>query len=100
MSLHGRLTLWGMSMGLTACGEPATLVGNACHSEVTPTVSDSVPPEFRWTPECDIGTVFVTTEAGNPMWQISSQPRDEVTPTNEIHSGVIYGVLPPNSQAS
>jgi hypothetical protein len=94
-----RAALWSMSVGLAACSEPATLVGNACRAEVTPTASQSAPPEFRWTPECDVGTIVVTSEAGNPIWQIGSDPLADFTPTNQIHSGVIYGVLPPHTQA-
>jgi hypothetical protein len=86
-----------MSVGVAGCSEPATPISNACRSDVAPTVVTTTPPEFRWTPECDSGTVFVTTEAGNPMWQIGSEPQADFTPTNQIHSGVIYGVLPPNT---
>jgi hypothetical protein len=64
------------------------------------TVSQTTPSEFRWTPACDVGTIYVTTDAGEPMWQVSSEPQADFTPTNQIHSGVVYGVLPPQTQAA
>jgi hypothetical protein len=99
MPLIARLALWSVGIGVVGCSEPAALVGNACQAAVTPTVSETAPPEFRWAPACDVGTVVVTTEAGQPMWQISSEPQADFTPTNQIHSGVTYGVLPPGTQA-
>jgi hypothetical protein len=86
-----------MSVGVLGCSEPATLIGNACQPGVTLTVSQTAPPEFAWTPSCDVGTLRVTTEVGNPMWQIGSEPQADFTPTNQIHSGVLYGVVPPKA---
>jgi hypothetical protein len=94
-----RLALFGSSIGILGCSEPATLIGNACKPGVTPTVSQSAPAEFQWTPACDVGTVVVTSEAGHPMWQVSSDPQADFTPTNEIHSGLVYGVAPPKTHA-
>jgi hypothetical protein len=94
-----RLPLWCMSLGALGCSDPATLIGNACEPGVALTVSVTAQPEFRWAPDCDVGTLYVTTEAGNPMWQIGSEPQAGFTPTNQIQSGVIYGTLPTKTQA-
>ncbi len=75
MPQWGRLALFSLSVGVPACSEPATLMGNPCQAGVMATVSQTTPPEFRWTPACDVGTIYVTTEAGEPMWQLSSEPQ-------------------------
>jgi len=90
--------LWGMTLGALGCGEPATLIGDACTPEVAFTVVATAPPEFRWTPACEVGTLYVITEFGNPMWQISSKPQADLTPTNHIQSGVVYGNVPMTAQ--
>ena len=36
----------------------------------------------------------MTTEAGNPLWSIVSDPEADFTPTNQIRSGVVYGIVP------
>jgi len=99
MALVARLALISVGVGVLGCSEPATLIGNACEAGITATVTRTAPPEFEWTPACDIGTLYVTTEAGDPAWQVSSEPQADFTPTNQIHSGVVYGVLPPKTQA-
>ena len=100
MTLVARLAVITLGVGVLGCSEPATLIGNACEAGIAPTVSQTAPPEFQWTPACDIGTLLVTTEAGDPVWQVSSDPQADHTPTNRIHRGVIYGVLPPESYTS
>jgi hypothetical protein len=85
-----------VSVGLVGCSDP-TLVGNACQPGVTATVNQTTPPTFDWTPVCDVGTVLVTTEAGDLVWQLNSDPLADGTPTNGIHGGVVYGVAPPNA---
>jgi hypothetical protein len=94
-----RLPVWCLSLGALGCSDPATLSGDACEPGVALTVSATAQAEFRWAPDCDVGTLYVTTEAGNPMWQISSEPQADFTPTNEIQSGVMYGTLPTKTRA-
>ncbi len=89
---------WSLAVSTLGCSEPATVIGNACAPEVTITVVATAPPEFRWAPACDVGTVFVISEVGAPMWQISSKPQADLTPTNHIQSGVVYGTVPASAQ--
>ena len=93
-----RRLLWCTTLGALGCDEPAALVGNACKPEVAFTVVATSPPEFRWTPACDVGTLYVITEFGSPMWQIDSKPQADLTPTNHIQSGVVYGTVPTTAQ--
>jgi hypothetical protein len=88
--------LFGFSIlfGSTGCGEPATLSGDACVPETAVAASAAVAPALTWVPDCGVGSLSVTTEAGDLMWSISSDPEADRTPTNRIRSGVIYGVVP------
>jgi hypothetical protein len=85
-------------LGALGCSDAATVIGNACEPEVALTVGATAPPEFTWVPACDVGTVYVTTEAGNPMWQIRSEVQADLTPTNQIRSGVVYSTVPAKAQ--
>jgi hypothetical protein len=98
MAHIARRLLWSTACAALGCSEPATLIGNACEPEVAFTVAATTPPEFRWMPACDVGTLYVITEVGSPMWQISSKPAADLTPTNHIQSGVVYGAVPTTAQ--
>jgi hypothetical protein len=52
------------------------------------------PPALTWTPDCAVGSLAITTEPGDLLWSISSEPEPDLTPTNRIRSGVIYGTVP------
>ena len=92
------LRFWCVSLCTLGCSDPALPTG-ACESGVALTVSATAQPEFRWVPECGVGALYVTTEAGNPMWQINSKPQPDFTPTNDIQSRVVYGTMPTKTQA-
>jgi hypothetical protein len=98
MAWMAKVTLRTLSLSLAACSEPPTLLGDACTSEVVVTVTEAAPPVVQWAPECEVGTLYVTTDAGTPVWQIHSVPEADLTPTNHIQPGVVYGVLPPQTQ--
>jgi hypothetical protein len=94
------LSLSGLAL-LTAflgCSDPPTFIGDACQSDIAITVSAATGPQFDWTPTCAVGILHVTTEAGDPMWSISSKPQADFTPTNRIQGGVMYGTVPPDAQ--
>jgi hypothetical protein len=93
-----RLRLGLVVLGTLGCNDPAFLEGDACESGLAITVSAAAQPEFAWTPACAVGTLYVTTAEGSPMWQISSAPRPDLTPTNRIESGVTYGSTPAAAQ--
>jgi hypothetical protein len=44
-----------------------------------------------------VGSLYVSTEAGNPAWSIESNPQGGSLPTNLTQSGVIYGTVPPQA---
>ena len=56
------------------------------------------PPTFTWTPDCAVGSLTVTMEPGDLLWQIRSEPDADLTPVNRIRSGVAYGVVPAMSR--
>jgi len=88
--------LWIMLLhGGAACRDPATVLGDACEPDVTLAASASLPPTLTWAPDCAVGLLRVATEPGNHMWSIASEPESDLTPTNQIRSGVIYGTVPP-----
>jgi hypothetical protein len=85
-------------LGSTGCREPATLSEDACGPETAVAASAALSPAFTWVPDCAVGSVSVTTDAGDPMWSIRSDPEADLTPANRIRSGVIYGVIPQQAQ--
>jgi hypothetical protein len=89
-----------MLCGAAGCSDPATVVGDACAAEVTLMASPTLPPTLTWTPDCAVGTLSVTTEPGDLLWTIFSEPQPDLTPTNQIRSGVIYGIVPAESRQS
>jgi len=94
-----RLHRWPLGLlGAVAGCDSAGFLGPACQPGLVVAVTDSPQPAFTWTPECEVGTVYVTTDVGNAMWTISSVPESDLTPTNRIASGVLYGVLPAEAE--
>jgi hypothetical protein len=86
--------VFSLLFGCAGCREPATLSGDACGPETAIAADAGIPPTLTWVPDCAVGSLAVTTEAGNPMWQVNSDPEADHTPTNRIRSGVVYGVVP------
>lgn len=90
---------WPIALvGVLGCSESATFLGNACEPSVAVVVAGTTPPAFTWAPDCAVGTLYITTDVGNAMWLISSDPEADLTPTNRIASGVVYGVVPAGAQ--
>ena len=88
--------LFGFSLlvGSTGCGDPATVGEDACAPETAVTATAALAPTFTWLPDCAVGSLAVTTEAGDPLWSITSDPEADLTPSNRIRSGVTYGIVP------
>jgi hypothetical protein len=89
-------------MGALACDSPDFL-GPACSGMIALAVSPETAPRFSWAPECAVGGVYVIDERGQPMWDVQSDPEPDLTPTNHILSGVVYGQVPsgpPNGATS
>jgi hypothetical protein len=82
--------------GGTACSDPAVL-GDACEPDVTVETTGAAPPTLTWTPDCAVGIFRITTEPGDQLWSIASDPEPDHPPTNQIRSGVIYGTVPARS---
>ncbi len=88
-----RLFGFSLLLGSAGCGDPATVIGDACGPETAVAATAALPPTITWTPDCAVGSLSVTTEAGDPLWSIVSDPEANLTPTNHIRSGVVYGVV-------
>ena len=84
-------------VGAAGCGEPATVGGDACPADVAVAASTALVPTFIWMPDCAVGSLAVTTEPGDLVWSVASDPDVDLTPTNRLRSGVIYGTVPPDA---
>jgi hypothetical protein len=82
------------ALACSGCRDDPFTAGNACEPTVSITVSPSSAPEFTWQPACGVSSLHVVREAAGTMWQVSSNPQPDFTPTNEIQSGVVYGQVP------
>jgi hypothetical protein len=93
-----RLLGFSILFGATGCREPATLSGDACGPATDLAASAALPPALTWVPDCAVGSLSVTTDAGDLMWSIHSEPEADLTPANRIRSGIIYGMVPEQAQ--
>lgn len=82
------------------CGSDAPLLpAEACTVEVDVAVGEGLTPGITWVPDCGVGTLQVTSLSGDGLvWSISGVPEADLVPTNPIHSGVVYGRLPPGTR--
>jgi hypothetical protein len=93
--IRASLFVWPVLLcGTAGCNDAATVLGDACEPEVSVAAGAAVPPTFTWAPDCAVASLEVTTEPGNLLWQINSDPETGLTPTNRIRSGVVYGTVP------
>ena len=60
-----------------------------CEGDVTITVSPDPVPVFSWTPDCAVGTLFVTDATQQPIWHVEGP-----VGANTIRPPVTYGVRP------
>jgi hypothetical protein len=93
--IRASLFCWPVLLyGAAGCRDAASVLGDACEPEVSVAATAGLSPTLTWTPDCAVGSLMVTTEPGDLLWHISSEPEANFTPTNRIRSGVTYGTVP------